>query len=151
MKGKKLAMSGNLTSVYGKIGTKDINREVYGIWLSRNDELRDIPAPDSDPINFYEVDFEAKDYMHKIWDLSDLNDVQRRIFIERILLGETQESLASKLRVTRERIRQIEVAAIRKLKKSAESIKKGARARWPRPKIRARTLAEELLAMRIAA
>jgi hypothetical protein len=151
MKGKKLAMSGNLPSVYGKIGTKDINREVYGIWLSRNDELHDIPALNSDPINFYEVDFEAKDYMHKIWDLSDLNDVQRRIFIERILLGATLESLASKLRVTSERIRQIEVTAIRKLKKSAECINKGERARWPRPKIRARTLVEELLAMRIAA
>lgn len=143
-------MHGKKLPYYGKLRVKQLDPEVYKIWLTRNNELNDLSVPDDDPINFYNMEFEAQDYMRKIWDSSDLNDVQRRIFLARVMFGETLEKLAGQLGVTRETIRQIEVRAIRKLRRAAQALDKSPQSAQLNHKRNRKTLADELLFLRIA-
>jgi len=115
-------MRGKALPHYGKLQVKNLDPEVYRIWLTRNDDLDDLPALDEDPTNSYDMEFEMQDYMRKIWERSNLNNQQCLVFLARVIYGETLEEVGLKIGVTRERVRQIENKAIRKLRQVAWAI-----------------------------
>ena len=63
--------------------------------------------------------------MRKIWDRSKLNTQQCYVLLTRVVYGATLEEVAQKINVTRERVRQIEFKAIRKLRHAALAMQEG--------------------------
>lgn len=117
-------MKGKASPHYGKLNVKTLDPEVHRIWLTRNQEL---DAPQIEPENIltsYEDAIEDIDFMRKIWDRSKLNTQQCYVLLTRVVYGATLEEVAQRINVTRERVRQIEFKALRKLRQAAHSMEK---------------------------
>ena len=115
-------MRGRANKYYGKLNVKTLDPEVHRIWLTRNEEPE---TPQIEPENIltsYEDAIEDIDFMRKIWDRSNLNTQQCYVLLTRVVYGATLEEVGQRINVTRERIRQIEAKAIRKLRHAALSI-----------------------------
>ena len=118
-------MRGRANKYYGKLNVKTLDPEVHRIWLTRNEEPE---TPQIEPENIltsYEDAIEDIDFMRKIWDRSNLNTQQCYVLLTRVVYGATLEEVGQRINVTRERIRQIEAKAIRKLRHAALSIHEG--------------------------
>ncbi len=118
-------MRGRANKYYGKLNVKTLDPEVHRIWLTRNEEPE---TPQIEPDNIlasYEDAIEDIDFMRKIWDHSNLSTQQCYVLLTRVVYGATLEEVGQRINVTRERVRQIEAKAIRKLRQAALSIHEG--------------------------
>ena len=118
-------MRGRANKYYGKLNVKTLDPEVHRIWLTRNEEPE---TPQIEPDNIlasYEDAIEDIDFMRKIWDRSNLSTQQCYVLLTRVVYGATLEEVGQRINVTRERVRQIECKAIRKLRQAAHSMEKG--------------------------
>ena len=118
-------MRGRAYEYYGKLNVKTLNPEVHKIWLTRNEEPSDFEIEPETILTSYEDAIEDVDFMRKIWDRSKLNTQQCYVLLTRVVYGATLEEVAQKINVTRERIRQIEFKAIRKLRHAALAMQEG--------------------------
>jgi len=118
-------MRGKALPYYGKLNVKTLDPEVHRIWLTRESEPDDLPVEPCEIPPFYEDAIEDVDFMRKIWDRSNLNTQQCYVLLTRVVYGATLEEIASHLQITRERVRQIECKAIRKLRQAAHAMEKG--------------------------
>ena len=109
---------------YGKLGIADLPSEVRQIWYSRNDEpercRRPVGAPLAELTEF-EV-FIAKDYAHELIKITPLTQREEIIIAMHICAGFTLKETAEAMGVTIERIRQIEIKALRKFRKAVQKI-----------------------------
>lgn len=115
-------MRGRANKYYGKLNVKTLDPEVHRIWLTRNEEPETPQIESENILTSYEDAIEDIDFMRKIWDRSNLNPQQCYVLLTRVVYGATLEEVGQRINVTRERIRQIEAKAIRKLRHAALSI-----------------------------
>lgn len=100
---------------YGKLNVKSLNPEVYRIWLTRNDELDELPCVDIEEAIDYGPIEEARNLLQQIFANMKMNDREIDVFKLRIVEQYTLEETAQELGVTRERIRQMEGKIYRKM------------------------------------
>jgi RNA polymerase sigma factor (sigma-70 family) len=102
---------------YGRLHLQSIPSEVKKIWHSRDVELPELPKHKwswqlEDDMEL----FEAKDLLNKILIDAPLSDRQMLV-IELVVIEElTHEEIGQRFNVTRERVRQIYLRAMRKLR-----------------------------------
>jgi predicted DNA-binding protein YlxM (UPF0122 family) len=102
---------------YGELQFKSVPHKVKSIWRSRDEELEELPRHKwswqlKDDMEL----FEAKDLLTKILIDAPLSDRQMLV-IELLAIEElTHEEIGQRLKVTRERVRQIYIHAMRKLR-----------------------------------
>lgn len=100
---------------YGKLNVKSLDPEVYRIWLTRNDELDELPCVDIEEAIDYGPIEEARNLLQQIFANMKMNDREIDVFKLRIVEQYTLEETAQELGVTRERIRQMEGKIYRKM------------------------------------
>ena len=100
---------------YGKLNVKSLDPEVYRIWLTRNDELDELPCVDIEEAVDYGPALEARSLLQQIFANIKLNEREVHVFKLRIFEQYTLEETAQELGVTRERIRQMEGKIYRKM------------------------------------
>lgn len=113
-------MRGRALPHYGKLGVANLNREVYQIWLTRNDELPDL-EPSQTPWQADNDELQQlmlRDLAQKLLDSLRLNESECAVLMHRILDDWTLREVAQELGVTAERVRQIENVILRKLRRS---------------------------------
>ena len=102
---------------WGKLDIMNQPSMVRQIWFSRNDELPELPTVDEPPQEPDTLDHVAtRDLLKKIIDKTTLTLREEIVIIRRFVYGDTLDEAASKIGVTQERCRQIEIKALRKLK-----------------------------------
>ena len=105
------------STYYGRLNVQSIPSEVKKIWYSRDDELEELPRHKwswqlEDDMEL----FEAKDLLNKILIDAPLSDRQMLV-VELWAIEElTLEEISQRIDVTRERVRQIYIHAMRKLR-----------------------------------
>ena len=105
------------STYYGRLNVQSIPSEVKKIWRSRDDELEELPRHKwswqlEDDMEL----FEAKDLLNKILIDAPLSDRQMLV-VELWAIEElTLEEISQRIDVTRERVRQIYIHAMRKLR-----------------------------------
>ena len=105
------------STYYGRLNVQSIPSEVKKIWHSRDDELEELPRHKwswqlQDDMEL----FEAKDLLNKILIDAPLSDRQMLV-VELWAIEElTLEEISQRIDVTRERVRQIYIHAMRKLR-----------------------------------
>ena len=105
------------STYYGRLNVQSIPSEVKKIWRSRDDELEELPRHKwswqlQDDMEL----FEAKDLLNKILIDAPLSDRQMLV-VELWAIEElTLEEISQRIDVTRERVRQIYIHAMRKLR-----------------------------------
>lgn len=100
---------------YGKLNTKSLNPEVYRIWLTRNDELDELPSVEFDELVDYGPAEEARNLLQRIFANMRLTEREVDVFTRRIVEQYTLDEVAQELGVTRERVRQMESRIYRKM------------------------------------
>lgn len=114
----------NRSQYYGKLGTATLPSEVREIWYSRNDKmkrfLRPAIAPLAEPSEF-EV-LAAKDYAHKLIEITPLSQREEMIVAMHICAGYTLQEVAQTVGVTQERVRQIVCRALRKFRMAVSKL-----------------------------
>lgn len=118
-------MRGRANKYYGKLNVKTLDPEVHRIWLTRNEEPETQQIEPNNILASYEDAIEDIDFMRKIWDRSNLSTQQCYVLLTRVVYGATLEEVGQRINVTRERVRQIEFKALRKLRQAAHSMEKG--------------------------
>ena len=118
-------MRGRANKYYGKLNVKTLDPEVHRIWLTRNEEPETQQIEPDNILASYEDAIEDIDFMRKIWDRSNLSTQQCYVLLTRVVYGATLEEVGQRINVTRERVRQIEFKALRKLRQAAHSMEKG--------------------------
>ena len=102
---------------WGKLDIMNQPSMVRQIWFSRNDELPELPTVDEPPQEPDTLDHVAtRDLLKKIIEKTPLTLREEIVIIRRFVYGDTLDEAASKIGVTQERCRQIEIKALRKLK-----------------------------------
>ena len=102
---------------WGKLDIMNQPSMVRQIWFSRNDELPELPTVDEPHQEPDTLDHVAtRDLLKKIIDKTTLTLREEIVIIRRFVYGDTLDEAASKIGVTQERCRQIEIKALRKLK-----------------------------------
>ena len=112
---------------YGKLGTATLPSEVREIWYSRNDKMKRSPRLAIAPLaklSEFEV-LVAKDYAHKLIEITPLSQREEMIVAMHICAGYTLQEVAQKMGVTQERIRQIVIKALRKFRMAARKLGEG--------------------------
>lgn len=112
---------------YGKLGTATLPSEVREIWYSRNDKMKRSPRPAIAPLaepNEFEV-LVAKDYAHKLIEITPLSQREELVVAMHICAGYTLQEVAQTLGVTQERIRQIAIKALRKFRWAVAKLGEG--------------------------
>jgi RNA polymerase sigma factor (sigma-70 family) len=105
---------------YGKLHTKYICSEVKNIWYSKDEELPDLPKLEPTPCFSTGLNsIENKKIFEFLYKEANLPSNERQVFYMRCVLEMTLQEIAECLFVTRERIRQIEGKALRRLQKVA--------------------------------
>ena len=104
---------------WGRLGAANLSGSVGRIWFTRNDELP--PLPTYEAVEDYNDSLEAyerRELAFKLLEVAELRLRRREAYVvvRRIMHGQTYSEVARELGVTQERIRQIEVKAVRKLK-----------------------------------
>jgi RNA polymerase sigma factor (sigma-70 family) len=105
------------STYYGRLNVQSIPSEVKKIWRSRDDELEELPRHKwswqlEDDMEL----FEAKDLLNKILIDAPLSDRQMLV-VELWAIEElTLEEISQRIDLTRERVRQIYIHAMRKLR-----------------------------------
>jgi len=117
-------MRGRANKYYGKLNVKTLDPEVHRIWLTRNEEPETQQIEPDNILASYEDAIEDIDFMRKIWDRSNLSTQQCYVLLTRVVYGATLEEVGQRINVTRERVRQIEFKALRKLRQAAHSMEK---------------------------
>jgi RNA polymerase sigma factor (sigma-70 family) len=105
---------------YGKLHTKYICSEVKNIWYSKNEELADLPKLDPMPCFCTGLNsVENKQIYEFLYKRTNLQGQERQVFYMRYVLEMTLQEVGDCLFVSKERIRQIEDKALRRLKRVA--------------------------------
>ena len=105
------------STYYGRLNVQSIPSEVKKIWYSRDEELPELPRHKwswqlEDDMEL----FEAKDLLNKILIDAPLSDRQMLV-VELWAIEElTLEEISQRIDLTRERVRQIYIHAMRKLR-----------------------------------
>ena len=102
---------------WGRLGAANLHASVGRIWFTRNDELP--PLPTYEAVEDYNDSLEAYERRELAFKLLEVAELRRReayVVARCIMHGQTYSEVARELGVTQERIRQIEVKAVRKLK-----------------------------------
>jgi len=109
------------TPFYGKLKTKTMPVEVRYLWYTKHDELNDLPELDLETcettgLNCIEnqmiLDFLCKE--------AKMTNREKQVFYMRFVLEMTLDEIGEKMFVCRERVRQIESAMIRKIRRVAD-------------------------------
>lgn len=114
----KMSVDKPRTSLYGKLNVKSLHPEVKALWYSKDEELPELPIlPTELSCHDHTDQYEIKQFSKNIWGLLDLLTFrEKHVLVSRILYEHTLEKIGESLNLTRERIRQIEAKAIRKLR-----------------------------------
>lgn len=102
---------------YGKLQVKNINREVYKIWLSRN-----VEPEFCEPVGWswmHQTDPEQylkRDLIMRILEKTELTENEEKVLIACILDNATMREMSIELNRTHARIQQILYKALRKLR-----------------------------------
>jgi RNA polymerase sigma factor (sigma-70 family) len=111
---------------YGKLNVKSLSSTVYNIWLSRNDELPEIPtSPLPGPLiaeDFY-VQIEQRDLVMKILKHTEFKGREEKVILLR-LADYTLDEIGQAFGVTREQIRRIESRAFVRLRAAAAKLER---------------------------
>ena len=100
---------------YGEINTKNISPEVYKIWLTRNDELPELPKVGFSHDFESDVDwYEKRDLVTKIFS-RPLSEIGEHVVLRLVIDGATLDEVGDEFGLSRERIRQIRKKALRLL------------------------------------
>ena len=102
---------------WGRLGAANLHGSVGRIWFTRNDELP--PLPTYEAVEDYNNSLEAYERRELAFKLLEVAELRRReayVVARCIMHGQTYSEVARELGVTKERIRQIEIKAVRKLK-----------------------------------
>ena len=114
---------GKASPYYGQLMTASLPSEVKKLWYSRDDELDDLPSwqwsfemqTDMDHV-------EQRDLMAKILEQTPLTD-REEIVVRMLVIEETTlDDVGLELGVTKERVRQIYLKAIRRLRTHQKKI-----------------------------
>ena len=112
---------------YGKLGTATLPSKVREIWYSRNDKMKRSPrlaiVPLAEPSEL-EV-LAAKDYAHKLIEITPLSQREELVVAMHICAGYTLQEVAQTMGVTQERIRQIALKALRKFRRAVAKLGEG--------------------------
>jgi len=102
---------------WGKLGKANLNGSVSRIWFTRNDELP--PLPTYEAVEDYNDSLEAyerRELALKLLEVAELRWREAYVVARCIMHDQTYSEVARELGVSKERIRQIETKAVRKLK-----------------------------------
>lgn len=106
---------------YGKLQCVEQSPVAMRIWRSRDDEL-----PECEPFGMssdYEVDpwqlIHEKEFLQKLMDQAFITPREHLVLHERFFRDQTLEEIALRYDITRERVRQIQERALRKLRTAA--------------------------------
>jgi len=105
---------------YGRLHTKYICSEVKNIWYSKDEELPELPKLEPTPCFCTGLNsIENKEIFEFLYKEANLPGRERQVFYMRCVLEMTLQEVGDCLFVTKERIRQIEGKALRRLQKIA--------------------------------
>ena len=105
---------------YGRLHTKYICSEVKNIWYSKDEELPELPKLEPTPCFCTGLNsIENKEIFEFLYKEANLPGRERQVFYMRCVLEMTLQEISDCLFVTKERIRQIEGKALRRLQKVA--------------------------------
>jgi RNA polymerase sigma factor (sigma-70 family) len=105
---------------YGRLHTKYICSEVKNIWYSKDEELPELPKLEPTPCFCTGLNsIENKEIFEFLYKEANLPGRERQVFYMRCVLEMTLQEVGDCLFVTKERIRQIEGKALRRLQKVA--------------------------------
>jgi DNA-directed RNA polymerase specialized sigma24 family protein len=112
-------MTGRRSPFYGQLQTASLPSEVKAIWYSRDEELEPLP---SWRWSFdHQTDLEAveqRDLLEKILESAGMNEREEIVLRMLTIEGYTLEEIGQVLGVTKERVRQMEIRILRKLRKA---------------------------------
>lgn len=116
-------ISGKSSPYYGQLMTKNLSSEVKKLWYSRNEELEPLPSwrwSFEMESNLDHV--EERDFLAKILAVQPLLEREEKVLWLVLIEEETLEDVGLQLGVTKERVRQIYLKAIRKLRTRQKEI-----------------------------
>lgn len=105
---------------YGMLGVKDLNREVYRIWLSRDSELDELPRKgwsfqlQTDPDLLL-----VCDYICRLVQATNLTEREHHVIFRVIVDEATHQEVAEELDCTQSRVLQILNKGLRRLRTAA--------------------------------
>lgn len=110
---------GRGTPWYGKLQTASLPGEVKTIWYSRGDEQSPLPSWRWSFEHQTDMEHvEQRDLLVKILEASGLDDRHMLVLQRMVLDSCTLEDVGQELGVTKERVRQMEIRAIRRLRQA---------------------------------
>lgn len=116
-------ISGKSSPFYGQLMTKNLHSEVKKLWYSRNEELEPLPSwrwSFEMESNLDHV--EKRDFLTKILAVKPLLEREEKVLWLVVIEEQTFKNVGLQLGVTQERIRQIYMKAIRKLRTRQKEI-----------------------------
>ena len=116
-------ISGKSSPYYGQLMTKNLPSEIKKLWYSRNEELEPLPSwrwSFEMESNLDHV--EERDFLTKILAVKPLLEREEKVIWLVLIEEQTFKDVGRQLGVTQERVRQIYLKAIRKLRTRQKEI-----------------------------
>jgi RNA polymerase sigma factor (sigma-70 family) len=116
-------ISGKSSPYYGQLMTKNLPSEIKKLWYSRNEELEPLPSwrwSFEMESNLDHV--EERDFLTKILAVKPLLEREEKVIWLVLIEEQTFKDVGLQLGVTQERVRQIYLKAIRKLRTRQKEI-----------------------------
>lgn len=116
-------ISGKSSPYYGQLMTKNLPSEIKKLWYSRNEELEPLPSwrwSFEMESNLDHV--EERDFLTKILSVKPLLEREEKVIWLVLIEEQTFKDVGLQLGVTQERVRQIYLKAIRKLRTRQKEI-----------------------------
>jgi RNA polymerase sigma factor (sigma-70 family) len=116
-------ISGKSSPYYGQLMTKNLPSEIKKLWYSRNEELEPLPSwrwSFEMESNLDHV--EERDFLTKILAVKPLLEREEKVIWLVLIEEQTFKDVGLQLGVTQERVRQIYLKAIRKLRTGQKEI-----------------------------